>query len=67
MTYILIYILIGVIFTALLDIIANNLEITPQLQEAMEGWGVSQRVINIIIWPISLLIFIWVFNTTVKK
>ena len=67
MTYILIYILIGVIFTAFLDILANILEDTPQIREAMDGWGVRERILNVFMWPISLFVFIRIFITTVKK
>ena len=67
MTHILIYILIGVIFTAFLDILANILEDTPQIREAMDGWGVRERILNVFMWPISLFVFIRIFITTVKK
>ena len=59
---ILTYILIGVVFTAALDILADKLENTPALQKAMDEWGVRERILNIVIWPISLFIFMYTFT-----
>jgi len=59
---ILTYILIGLIFTAVLDILADNLENTPALQKAMDEWGVRERILNVVIWPISFSIFMYTFT-----
>ena len=59
---ILTYTLIGLIFTAVLDLLADNLENTPALQKAMDEWGVRERILNIVIWPISLSIFMYTFT-----
>ena len=59
---ILTYILIGVVFTAALDALADKLESTPTLQKAMDEWGIRERIMNVIIWPISLFIFIYAFT-----
>ena len=63
---ILTYILIGLIFTAVLDILASNLENTPTLQKAMDEWGFRERIMNVVMWPISLSIFMYMFTTTKK-
>ena len=59
---ILTYILIGVVFTAALDALADKLENTPALQKAMDEWGIRERILNVVIWPISLFIFIYAFT-----
>ena len=58
---ILTYILIGVVFTAALDALADKLENTPALQKAMDEWGIRERILNVVIWPISFFIFIYAF------
>ena len=64
---ILTYILIGLIFTAVLDILADNLENTPALQKAMDEWGVQERIMCILMWPLAFLIFMWSFFTVNKN
>ena len=59
---ILTYILIGVVLTAALDALADKLENTPTLQKAMDEWGIRERIMNVVMWPISLFIFIYAFT-----
>ena len=64
---ILTYILIGVVFATLFDLLANNLENTPALQKAMDEWGVQERIMCILMWPLAFLVFIWSFLTVNKN
>mgnify|MGYP003968589845 FL=1 len=64
---ILTYILIGVVFATLFDLLANNLESTPTLQKAMDEWGVQERIMCILMWPLAFLVFIWSFLTVNKN
>ena len=54
------YLLIGVIFTFLLDFISDRLKNNPHMIETPE-WGWKTRIVSIIFWPIMLGVFTYNF------
>ena len=60
------YLLIGVIFTFLLDFISDRLKNNPHMIETPE-WGWKTRIISIIFWPIMLGVFTYNFIKTYFK
>ena len=54
------YFLIGVLFTFFIDILLYALRKHPAIAKAYPDWCWTQRVLNILLWPLtsSYLIFI---------
>tara|TARA_R110000782_G_scaffold217132_1_gene304642 strand:+ start:294 stop:503 length:210 start_codon:yes stop_codon:yes gene_type:complete len=63
------YIFIGFIFTFILDLILYKLKdnITVKELGLEESWGDFQRIVCILIWPISLTVFLLSFIKSSKK
>ena len=61
------YFFIGTGFTFIVDLLLSIERI--KTHTAMEGqeWGMSQRILCILIWPISALVFLISFIKTIFK
>ena len=61
------YFFIGVAFTFILDLLLglNSFKNHPKMKDKV--WGMKERILCVIIWPISLLIFIIAFIKTYFK
>ena len=59
------YLFIGVIFTFIIELLINNRSIQnhPKVKKAFKNanFGMQERVLNILIWPITLFIFLFSF------
>ena len=60
------YLLIGFIFTFLVDVImgSKGIQNPPSVKKAMKKgamWGNRERIFCILIWPITISIFLWSF------
>jgi hypothetical protein len=51
------YLLIGVIFTFLCDIIIHIARNNPIVQEKLKNWGLWERIVCILVWPLGVLVF----------
>ena len=60
------YFLIGTFFTFIMDyLLDKGLNKYPKLIK--ETWGMKERIINIIIWPLSLSVFVIGFLKLILK
>ena len=59
------YLFIGVVFTFIIELLINNRSIQnhPKVKKAFKNtnFGMQERVLNILIWPITLFIFLFAF------
>ena len=55
------YFFIGVAFTFVLDLILTKLQSNPLMEGIIKNWGWKERIACILIWPLSLIVFIYSF------
>ena len=55
------YIIIGVVFTFVLDFILYRLRNNNTMAPVIEKWDNMTRIACIIVWPIALTVFIYSF------
>ena len=55
------YIIVGVIFTFVLDLILHRLRNNDTMVPVIEKWDNMARIACIIVWPIALTVFIYSF------
>ena len=54
------YLFIGIVLTFFLDyVLANPLRNHPNLKDIV--WGLRERIICVLIWPVALLVFSYSF------
>lgn len=59
--YILIYLMIGTIFTFFVDLMNDFLKTHEQLDyqgPSAEDWGIIEHIMCVVFWPIAIFIFV---------
>ena len=54
------YIVIGICIAFLCDLLLNNVNLKA-IKNIKKTWGIKERIILILIWPIVILVFLYHF------
>ena len=61
------YFFIGAGFTFIVDLLLNMKSINSHPAVENQEWGMAQRILCIIIWPLSLVVFLIAFIKQIFK
>ena len=61
------YFFIGFVFIFIVDIIAIWTRKKPDVQKAMVNFGLKERLLAVLIWPLASLVFFKALFTTLLK
>ena len=61
------YFFIGTGFTFIIDLLLNMERVKTHIVIKDKDWGIAQRILCIVIWPISALVFLISFIKTIFK
>ena len=59
------YLFIGFLFTFLLDIILNTYSDHPKVKYL--EWGLKEKILSVLVWPVGLLVFLNSFFKSLFK
>ena len=54
------YIVIGICIAFLCDLLLNNVNLKA-IKNIKKTWGIKERIILILIWPVIILVFLYIF------
>ena len=54
------YIVIGICIAFLCDLLLNNVNLKA-IKNIKKTWGIKERIILILIWPVIILVFLYNF------